>query len=551
MSKYLNEDSQSFKDFFKKDFFKTLKGMVVILIAGALLAAGIGIGIGRVTKACFQDLSVELGTQSVSITRFMTRHANINKVSFVSDPGVIDLSRVGETEVTLRHGNQVETVTFRVVDTTAPEVEFETLLVREEGYVPAPRDFIKSISDEDTTTVSFAENVAVPADFSDTPCTVVVTDASGNATTGECVLRFGNYRTEVTKEYGLPVTKDDILLCVERDGDAVDQARLDQINKSQPGIYNVTVNFDGVEDICKVKIQDTTGPVLVVRDVSIEPEEEIQILDFVVSVSDNSGGVRVSLATPLDNRKEEVQRAVIQAEDAYGNITTAEATLRVTEDEDGPKINFAHDYVQALCGGTSPNYMEGVTVYDEVDGPCMVVYDDSDVNLEEIGTYKVVYTAKDKSGNTTTREREVVVTFDYSSENLSSDAKMYIQYAAASLSSDPEEIRDYVRDSFKYNSNWGGEDPISYGFEKRKGNCYVHALILKALLDEKGFESQLIWVTDHTHYWVVVNLDGVWKHIDATPSRGFHNKYSLMDDAQRLETLKGREWDREQWPACE
>ena len=551
MSKYLDEKSKSFGSFFKKDFFKTLKGMAIIVAAGALLAAGVGIGIGRVTNDRFQDVTVELGTDSVSITRFMTKHADINKVSFVSDPGIIDLNKLGETDVTLRHGNQVETVKFRVVDTTAPEVEFETVLMKDAGYIPDARDFVKSVSDMSATTVAFESDVAIPADYADTTCNVVVTDDSGNKTTGQCVLRFGRYRKEVTKEFGLPVTKGDILLAAERDGDAIDQTQLDAINKGLPGTYEVTVNFDGVEDICTVTVQDTTGPELIVKDVSIEPGEEIRLKDFVVSVSDLSGGVRLVLATPLDNRKEETQRAVIEAEDPYGNITTAEATLRVTKDNDGPKINFAHDYVQAQCGGQKPNYMEGITAFDEVDGACMVVYDDSAVKMDEIGTYQVVYTAKDKSGNTTTKKRDVVVTFEYDANNLTQQAKDYIKSTAAGLSSDPEEIRDYVRDKIKYNSDWGGKDPISYGFSKRKGNCYVHALILKALLDEKGFETQIIWVTDHTHYWVVVNIDGVWKHIDATPSRGFHNKYSLMDDAQRLETLKGRDWDRDQWPVCE
>lgn len=551
MSKYLDENSKSFVNFFKKDFFKTLKGMIIMVVAAGLLAAGVGIGIGRVSNDRFQDVSVELGTESVPVTKFMTKHANINKVSFVSDPGAIDLNSLGETEVTLRHGNQVETVMFRVVDTTAPEVEFVTLLEKEEGYIPDPQDFVKSVSDQDTTTVAFANDVVISSDYADTVCTVVVTDASGNKTTGECVLRFGRYRKEVTKEYGMPLTKGDILLSVERDGDSIDQAQIDLINKSLPGSYEVMVNLNGVEDICTVKVQDTTGPELIVKDVSIEPGDSIKLEKFVVSVSDISGGVRLVLKTPLDNRKEETQRAVIEAEDPYGNVTTAEATLRVTKDDEGPKINFAHDYVQAQCGGEKPNYMVGVTAFDEVDGECMVIYDDSAVKMDEIGTYQVVYTAKDKSGNTTTKKRDVVVTFDYSPEALTNKAKIYIRNAATELSSDPEQIRDYVRDKIKYNSNWGGDDPISYGFEKRKGNCYVHALILKALLDEKGFESELIWVTDHTHYWVVVKIDGVWKHIDATPSRGFHNKYSLMDDAQRLETLKGRDWDRDLWPVCE
>ena len=81
------------------------------------------------------------------------------------------------------------------------------------------------------------------------------------------------------------------------------------------------------------------------------------------------------------------------------------------------------------------------------------------------------------------------------------------------------------------------------------GNCYVHALCLQALFNEKGISSQLIWVTDKSHYWLLVNIGGTWKHIDPTPS-SLHGRYSLMSDAQRYETLSGRDWDRTKWPEC-
>ena len=75
------------------------------------------------------------------------------------------------------------------------------------------------------------------------------------------------------------------------------------------------------------------------------------------------------------------------------------------------------------------------------------------------------------------------------------------------------------------------------------------------LLEAKGYETNLIWVTDKSHYWLQVNLDGVWKHIDATPGVR-HTKYSLMNDFERYETLyiaeekRQRDWDRTKWPAC-
>ena len=76
-------------------------------------------------------------------------------------------------------------------------------------------------------------------------------------------------------------------------------------------------------------------------------------------------------------------------------------------------------------------------------------------------------------------------------------------------------------------------------------------MVFQALLREKGYETMLIWVTDQSHYWNLVKIDGQWKHMDSTPSPNYHERYSIMNDAMRAETLSGRDWDRTAWPAAE
>ena len=49
------------------------------------------------------------------------------------------------------------------------------------------------------------------------------------------------------------------------------------------------------------------------------------------------------------------------------------------------------------------------------------------------------------------------------------------------------------------------------------------------------------------HYWLIINIGGVWYHIDPTPNY-LHSRYSLMNNQQRLETLSGRKWDTTLWP---
>ena len=174
----------------------------------------------------------------------------------------------------------------------------------------------------------------------------------------------------------------------------------------------------------------------------------------------------------------------------------------------------------------------------------LLAVDDSRVDTSKAGTYYAVYTAVDNEGNVGTYRRKVVVLHD------AEDTAAWIRSIAAGLSSDPEEIRNYVRNNIWYSYEWGGDDPIWFGLNEGNGNCYVHAMVFQALLREKGYETQMIWVTDRTHYWNMVKINGVWRHMDSTPGR-LHERYSIMTDATRYETLSGRDWDRTAWPVAE
>jgi len=194
---------------------------------------------------------------------------------------------------------------------------------------------------------------------------------------------------------------------------------------------------------------------------------------------------------------------------------------------------------------SQPDYLAGVSAFDAVDGYVVVNVDDSRVNLSAAGTYFLVYTARDASGNVATIRRKITVEHD------AEDTAALVKSIADSLENDPEKIRDYVRSTIYYSTDWGGEDPVWKGFTEKHGNCYVHALCLKSILDLKGYNTQLIWVVNKTHYWLIIEIEpGVWRHIDPTPSE-LHSRYSLMTDEQRLWTLSRRDWDHSLWPACE
>ena len=494
----------------------------------------------------FQDVTVELGTDTLGISQFMTKHALPHRVGFVSDVSTIDLGKVGTTELILSHGPKVEKVTLTVQDTTAPTATFPEKVVQFVDYVPNAQDFTKDVFDLSEVKCYFTEEPQVSGDYEEVTVEVVVEDAYGNKTIGTSILSYVWIPETYTLEYGQQLTKEDLMYNVEKDGHLVNQEDLDAINASPLGTYTIVSSTASRTLECVVTVQDTCGPVLELRDVQVYLNGYANLNYFLVSATDASGVKDVRLVTELKFDTVGEQKVVIEAEDIYGNITQQEASLFVTTDMTPPVIRGLTN--MTVAKNSTPDFLKGVTATDDKDGKCVVKVNTSGVNLNKAGTYYITYTAKDKSGNTATARRKITVEHDQE------DTKALVKSIAAGLSSNPESLRDYVRSRIGYSGSWGGNDPVWYGFTNRSGNCYVHALCLKALFDEKGITSRLIWVTNESHYWLQVYINGRWWHIDPTPGT-LHSRYSLMNDAQRYETLYHpdygqRDWDRSKWPAC-
>lgn len=527
-----------------KTFLKTRPGKYCIIAAAVLLLAVAVAGGYQYWHFCqpkFQDVTIELGTVSLGLDQFATKYANLSKCGFVSDVSTLDIGQIGTYELTLRHGKQEQTVTLTVQDTTAPVVAFVKSMTQESGYVPYAPDFVASCADLSPVEISFGAPLDRSKGLDDMTVLVTVTDAYGNTAQEECTLSFSWLRESVHLEYGSTLTKQHLLLNPGKDSALVDQAVIDAINAGGPGEYTVESSSGNAHRLCTVTVADTLGPVLEVQNVTRFLGKEATQEDFIVNVQDPSGVKEVRMLSTLDFQTAGPQTILFEAEDNVGNITTAEAIFHVVTDMTPPKIR-GMSTLKVEKGGT-PNYLAGVSAVDEIDGACKVTYNARSVDTSKPGFYYVTYTATDKSGNTTSVKRSVEVLHD------AEDTKALVAQIAASLPSDPEALRDYVRNKITYSTGWGGDDPVWYGFKNRMGNCYVHALCLRALLQYHGYSTQLIWVKDKTHYWLLINLGGSWYHIDPTPSR-VHSRYSLMTDEQRYSTLSGRDWDRSKWPSC-
>ncbi len=532
-----------------KNFFKKHGKLLIILASVLVFCAAVAAGVyfyWYYSLPRFQNVTIELGQPLPEISQFMTELAKPEKASFVTKEEELDLTQAGQVDITLRHGRRDETVKLTIHDTTPPELTLQNL-VRAIDYVPAAQDFIVSSFDLSETTADFVTPIPAPENYGDVTVEIIITDTSKNSTTATATLSYVWMLDTFTMELGSTLEKADLLMDAEKDGDLLDQEQLDAVNEGGVGEYTITSTDQGQTCSCTVTVADTTPPTLVLQDVSRDKGGRTPSAEsFVDSCEDLSGDVTLTLLTQPDTQTPGTQVMQIEAKDIYGNTTVAEANLYILTDTTPPSFSGVGN--MTVEKHSTPDYESGVSANDKKDGSVPFTYDASSVNTEKAGTYYVTYSAKDSSGNRGTYRRKVTVNHDYD------DTLALIAAAAESCGSDAESIRNYLRNHISYSSSWGGNDPVYNGLTTKRGNCYVQASCLKALLNYRGYSCQLIWTTDKSHYWVIVDMGGYWRHIDSTPGSR-HSKYSLMNDTQRFETLQsgfpdGRDWDRESWPAA-
>lgn len=100
----------------------------------------------------------------------------------------------------------------------------------------------------------------------------------------------------------------------------------------------------------------------------------------------------------------------VSATDVSGN-TSEEKVLIVVEDHTQPVLALSQTTFSITAGDTAPNYRSAASASDNVDGDltASVSVDTSKVNLNYAGTYEVIYSVTDSSGNVTTQSATIIV----------------------------------------------------------------------------------------------------------------------------------------------
>lgn len=269
---------------------------------------------------------------------------------------------------------------------------------------------------------------------------------------------------------------------------------------------------------------------------------------------DLAAGASVTFAddNPFPNSGKTAMTKTYEAKLIYrtagGRSAKKTAKVDVTVDKEPPVISGVR--VIAISVGDTVAYRDGVTVTDDCDGPIDLQVDDSQVDVETVGEYPVIYTATDRTGKKTTVETKVnVYDTEITEEMLWEKLDPIIEkleLRGMSRVSQVTEIWDYVHDRnhVRYDGTSDKGDWVRGAYdalEKRAGDCFTYYSLSKAFFERLGIENMDIFKPSeseksNSHYWSMVNVgteaSPAWYYYDSTRVENQTWDAYLMTDSQ-------------------
>jgi len=331
------------------------------------------------------------------------------------------------------------------------------------------------------------------------------------------------------------------------------------IDTAMPGVYDIKIRIGNKTYRSKLEIKDTIPPGAMAVNREIPSGRALAAEDFVKHITDATQ-VAVSFGSQPDFTSPGEREVTILLEDLGGNVTEKKAVLTVLEDNEPPRIIGAHD--RTVYIGDRVSYRRDVTVIDNLDEYAVLDIDSSAVNLKREGSYPVIYTASDVSGNVTTKT--VTFTVEEKPEDYVDQDELdkLVDEVLAGIINDEMTQRDKAKAIYNWTKykigyidypDMGDWVKAAYhGIKNRRGDCFVYYSTAQALLTRAGIENQRVVKTGGGHYWNLVNCGDGWYHFDTTPRRG-GGEFFMLTDAQLEEYSRKNNnshvWDRSKYPA--
>ena len=310
---------------------------------------------------------------------------------------------------------------------------------------------------------------------------------------------------------------------------------LSTVSMTQLGDHPVQLRVGDKMISSFLRIVDTTPPVAKGKDVTLYNPTNLKAEDLVEDLQDATE-VKVTVNPELDVNVSAAQHVTVTLTDAGGNQTQVQCNVTIIADKEAPVIAGAHDQVVYL--GDAVSYKSGVSVTDNLDENPTLDIDSSKVDLSQIGTYTVTYTATDHADNKTTLM--VKLTVQKKPDNYVEPEVIYarVDKILSQFITDDMTDREKVEavyvwthrgDHLMYGSAPDRTDYLQTAYEfldVKKGDCFWFFAIQKLMLERLNIPTiDVKKVKNHdkdsNHYWLLVSIDGgkSYYHYDNVWSR--------------------------------
>ena len=439
--------------------------------------------------------------------------------------------------------------TLLIVRDTVPPTGSGVTKVAQPGETIQPHMLVTDVYDETVVSVSFAEQPD-PNSLDPQTIGVVLTDRGGNETTVYSTLLFSNVTPTVVEARGMALTVEELLPA----GSYTEAALNMQYIPDKPGLHVLAVMIDGEQNLALIDVQDTTPP-------EIKVTRSNWYLDTPVPASVLAEADDVT-ETALDYVQEPdwtkaKQKVTLAATDTSGNRGEKTFTLTLAVDVEPPELYGVRD---RCCYQNEPfAYLAEVFAWDDRDGDVTVTVDTSKVDLTQLGTYPVTYSATDQSGNTVSKDAVLrVVTSKVEEDYAQSVAEKILSKILTddmTLAEQVETIYDYVYTHVHYNAKSDKQDWRSEavrGLTIGRGDCFTSYAAARLLLEQTDAELLSVQRSgeDTHHYWMLVNVGTGWYHFDACNAWTGKYRCFMWTDAQtRIYSSSYWRYDKTLYPA--
>ncbi len=227
-------------------------------------------------------------------------------------------------------------------------------------------------------------------------------------------------------------------------------------------------------------------------------------------------------------------------------VTPTETETTAPQDRIAPEITGVHDFT--VYQGDAVAYRSGISVTDNDDLSPILNVDPSGVDLTIPGTYEVIYTATDASGNVATANAMVTVLMKKEGyvdletvEDAANALLESILWPEATTREKVQAIYTWARTHIGYDGHSDRTDWRQTAYtvmQELRGDCFGYYAVCKLLFEQLEIPNMdVIKVknseTDSEHFWSLVSIDGgeSYYHFDATPRYGEGDDFCLVTDA--------------------